>query len=212
MKKTLAYHCLCQDCDKFFQINRYMTNVINIDDDVDECIQLLYITLNIVKCPECGSSFSYEIPMLLFSNKHKFAIKVNPSLDSYETYNGDEPPIFLSHFKYKYREVTFQIEALEKVRIFMADLDDKLIEYIKLKTFKDEDATPLEDVNIVFESADNHCFFFAKMDSNNNIVAHYEVERNEYSDIKFSNELNKWQCINRYTIDRYRKGELICQN
>jgi len=79
MKKTLAYHCLCQDCDKFFQINRYMTNVINIDDDVDECIQLLSITLNSVKCPECGSSFSYEIPMLLFSNKHKFAIKVNPS-------------------------------------------------------------------------------------------------------------------------------------
>ena len=207
MKKTLAYHCLCQDCDKFFQLNRYMTTVINIDEDVDECIQLLSVTLNCVKCPECGSAFSYEIPMLLFSNKHKFAIRVNPSLVAYEADSGDEPPVFLSQFQYKYREVTFQIEALEKVRIFMAGLDDKLIEYIKLKTFKDEDATPFEDVNIVFESADNHSFFFAKMDSNNNIIARYEVNRKEYDDICFDDCLNRWQCINRYTINRYIKKE-----
>ena len=162
MKKTLAYHCLCQDCDKVFQINRYMTTVINIDEDVDECIQLLSTTLNCVKCPECGSVFSYEIPMLLFSNKHKFAIRVNPLLDSYEAYSGDEPPVFVSQFQYKYRDVAFQIEAVEKVRIFMAGLDDKMIEYIKLKNFKDEDATPFEEVNIVFESADNHHFYFSK--------------------------------------------------
>ncbi len=208
MKKTLAYHCLCQDCDKIFQINRYMTNVINIDEDVDECIQLLSVTLNCVKCPECGSAFTYEIPMLLFSNKYKFAVKVNPSLDSYEFGIDDEPPCFLSKFKYKYREVAFQIEALEKVRIFMADLDDKLIEYIKLKTFEDEDATPFEDVNIVFESADEHSFFFAKMDSNNNIIARYEVERKVYGDINFNSEFDKWQCINRYTINSYIEKEI----
>jgi len=203
MKKILAYHCLCQDCDKIFQINRYMTNVINVDDDVEEYIKLLSLTLNCVKCPECGSVFSYEIPMLIFSNKHKFAIKVNPLRDSYESGSNDELPALLSKFNYKYREVTFQIEAVEKLRIFMADLDDKLIEYIKLKTFKDEDATPFEDVNIIFESTDKRCLHFAKMDSNNNIIARYEVEHKNYDNVKFNDEPNKWQYINRFTINKY---------
>ena len=99
------------------------------------------------------------------------------------------------------------INYLKELSTHVFSLDDKLIEYIKLKTFKDEDATPFEDVNIVFESADNHSFFFAKMDSNNNIIAHYEVNRKEYDDICFDDCLNRWQCINRYTINRYIKKE-----
>lgn len=187
-----------------------MTNVLDMDTESEKLCSFLSGTLNNATCLHCSSSFTYEIPMLVFSMKKQYAIKVSPTHGK----NGciaQNPPDFLFPDKFKYREVSFQIEAVEKARIFDAGLDDKIIEYIKLTSFDDKDALPFDEVNIIFDYKSDDDYHFVKINSDNEILNRYCISSPQLTDCVFKSEstsdTKKWFTINRFTIKNYTEEE-----
>ena len=204
MKTVSAHRCVCQDCNSNFYINRQMINVINLDEDKDACVDFIKASVNRVTCPKCNANFTYEIPMLIFSCKDRFAIKVEPAF-SPENSSEDFLPGFFNIFDFKYRKVSYYIEALEKVRAFKDGLDDRYIEYVKLRFFSDEDATPMDDVNLCYKASDNNNLYFEKLDYNGFLLKDFQVLKDDVLPCIFSDEPQNpvWQQINRYTINDY---------
>lgn len=209
MSDIAVYNCICQNCNKMFPVNSYMTNVLDMDSEDEKLCSFLSGTLNNTTCPHCSSSFTYEIPMLVYSMKKKYAIKVSPAQNE-KDFTEQRPPHFLFPYEFKYREVSFQIEAVEKARIFDAGLDDKIIEYIKFTSFGDEDALPFDEVNIIFDHKNNDDYHFVKINSDNQILNKYCISSPPLTDCVFSSEARsdkKWAVINRFTIINYTKEE-----
>jgi len=214
MKTTPAYKCICQDCSNVFNINETMVNVINLDED-DCLIQFLTASLNKISCPYCDADFTYEIPMLIYSQKSGFALRVNPSVPSAPPSPDVKLPYFFKIFNLKYRQVTYHIEALEKVRIFKDGFDDKYIEFVKFNFFSDDDCTPMEDINLCYKSSDNEKLYFEKLDYNGKLIKEYEVLKSDVRECSFIPEpcSPAWVQINRYTIENYiNKEEISCQD
>ncbi len=209
MKTISAYRCICQDCNSVFNINRQMINVINFDEDKEASIDFLTSSLNRVTCPKCKAFFTYEIPMLVFSIKERFAIKVEPKYSPKAQIIKPHLPYFFSIFNFKYRQVSYFIEALEKVRIFKDFSDDRYIESVKLTFFSDEDATPMEDVNLCYKTSDSSYLYFEKLDYNGSLLKEFKISKNKIPDYFFSDEPQQpiWQKINRYTIKNHIKKE-----
>ncbi len=205
MKSVSANRCICQDCNYIFNINREMINVINIDEDKDVFLDFLTASLNRVTCPKCKANFTYEIPMLIFSSQERFAIKVDPRFLPEDTSLKAYLPSFFQIFDFRYRQVSYYIEALEKVRMFKDALDDRYIEYVKLKFFSDEDASPMDDVNLCYKASDNEKFYFEKLDYNGFLLKEFEVLKSDARSCLFLDEPKCaiWQKINRYTIKDY---------
>ncbi len=205
MKTTPAYTCICQDCGIVFDIDKVMVNVIDIDKDEEAFISFLSSSLNRVTCPHCFANFTYEIPMLIYSQRSGFAVKVDPYTPSSDVSLPTLLPYFFSMFNFKYRQVTYHIEALEKVRIFKDGLDDRYIEYIKLNFFSDDDATPMEDVNLCYKSSDNEKLYFEKLDYNGKLIKEFDVLKAKVKTCGFIDEpsVPSWQKINRYTVEDY---------
>lgn len=207
-----AYKCICQNCETMFVLNRYMKNVINMDEQSDTKLEFLNGTLNSIECPECKTKFTFEIPAIVFSCNNKYAIKVSPSADISGFDTSSYPPFLIMPHDFKYREVTFLVEALEKVNVFENLLDDRYIEYIKLTAFEDKDTIPFREVNMVFTSKDRSGYKFAKLNCNNEILGNYTVVSDKIPICIFNEKetqrSNQWQKINRFTIEEYIKKEI----
>lgn len=207
---TPALSCKCQKCYETFKVNRYMTHTINIDVDDDSTIKFLTGRLNEVECPRCNSVFTYEIPVVVFSRKHRFAIRVNPQYWYSQTATSQPAPHYLMPPGFRFREVTFLIEANEKSRIFADGLDDRLIEYIKLKSFTDLQTVPFDKVNMVYAYQNNTSYFFKQVNHLNIPIAFYEITKQSSIGISFKDNIyssDKWHIINRLTISNYLMEE-----
>ncbi|MBE7052214.1 MAG: hypothetical protein E7395_06565 [Ruminococcaceae bacterium] len=208
MSKIMVLGCVCQECDMEFAVNDYLTNVVNLDYDSDKKSEFENMELNRVCCPHCKKSFTFEIPMVFVSSKLKYAIKVNPQSFTIESDTGSFPE-FLIPDGFRLREVYFQVEALEKHRIFESLCDDKVVEYIKLLEFDNSDALPFDEVNLVFDNCDNNTYCFDKYNSTNDCLEKYNIDATNiklplFDESTFS---GKWQRINRLTINDYIKKE-----
>jgi len=196
---------ICQSCNKRIITNRYLASVVNLDTISYDCEQFMSGELNRVECPHCKEVFTCEIPMIIFSEKLKYACMVSPTLEECGVISLKPPPAFLVS-DFKLRAVRYQIEALEKFRINSAGLDDAVVEYIKYIKFIDEDALPFHERNIVFDKLTDGVYHFSKVDFNNRILNTYQFEFPEYlipaSICDFSETLNsnQWHKIDRITI------------
>lgn len=205
MSGYAALSCRCQNCNEFFLVKRLMENVINLDESENE--KFFNHEVNKVKCKKCMSEFTFELPMVIFSTKYNFAIKVSPTLNPENGIESYVTPHYLVCSDFRFREVTYQIEAVEKAKIFLDGFDDRYIEYVKLTKFEDKDATPFDTNNVVYDHSDPHNLYFKKYDSDNNVTGNYAVPVSEsdipgniYADITTN---DKWKIINRYTMKKY---------
>lgn len=200
-----AIACKCQECNEMFLVRQLMTTVIDLD--THDANLFFEHNVNKVICKNCSAEFTFELPMVIFSRKAKFAIRVSPTLDPDLCTEKFDAPYLLTCSEYKFRIVTYQIEAIEKAKIFMANLDDRYIEYIKLCSFSDAQATPFNTFNIIFDSIDDKNFYFKRYDSNNNVIDKYTVPISslDESDIKYTDyDFHKyWNQINRFSVKSY---------
>lgn len=202
MEKTPAHNCICQSCNKIFAVNQLMVCSFNFDKDEETSDSFVSYSLNLVTCPHCHCSFPFEMPMVIYSEKHRFAIYVSPSFDI-----SSKTEIGLKRFipnSLRFRKCTYQAEAVEKAIIFKDGLDDRYIEYIKLCFFNDSDALPFDKINLIYKSCDDENYYFEKIDYNNNPLEKYIVSKSEAmklcEGISFENEKYQWKVVNRKTI------------
>lgn len=205
-----GYDAFCQSCEKRFELTERFTHVVNLDIEGFEKEKFLNGTLNRVVCPICKAEFTYEIPMIVFSIERNFACLVYPNLSNDNAKMIKDPPHLILPEKFIFRVVHYQIEALEKTRIFMAGLDDTNIELIKLRNFTDDEAMPFDERNIIFVSYENDTYSFIQVDYNNNILKEICVDNTTLeTDTKTKNFCRfKWLKIDRETL----KEDGLCQN
>lgn len=203
-----GYDAFCQECEKRFDLTQRITQVVNLDIDGFEKENFLLGTLNRVVCPICKKEFTYEIPMIVFSLKMKFACLVFPNLTKDNANKLKDPPYHILPDDFCWRVVRYQIEALEKYNIFNCGLDDLTVEYIKMMNFSDGEAMPFDEKNIIFDSLNNDVYNFNQVDYNNNIMNTYCLKC-ELPEFNYENFCRlKWLKIDRETL----KEDGICLN
>lgn len=207
MSEIYVYDCLCQNCHIPFKNHAILHNCVNCDIKNTVFNDFMSLSLNEVSCPLCKTKFTYEIPMIVISLKHKFVIKVNPSAFHNPIPTKQLPPFRILPPGFRFREVYFMIEAVEKANIFLQGFEDVYIEHFKSLNFADDEALPFDEVNVVYTHSDDLFHYFVKYDSDNNPTEFFkkhknsaEVDLNHFSD-------NKWYFINRVTIKNLLEKE-----
>lgn len=210
-----AFSALCQQCNKRFQISGRFSTVINLDIEGFEKNNFEDGSLNRITCPLCKTEFTFETELIAFSFDMKFACIVDQNIDSKKADSLKSPPCILLPDDFTFRCVRYLDEAREKHRIIKHGCDDFVIEYIKLKCFKDEDALPFNEVSLVFDSKKENIYKFSKLNYNGKILENYVIVFND-SDIpeavknmKQSLKGKKWHKIDRITLKEEFKNAKI---
>ena len=204
MKPAYSLQSICQECLEPHIHNDFVIRSINLDDENNLNRDFLDLKLNRIKCPFCKNEYTFETNMVIFSPSHRFAVKVNP-----ETYRSpdlapDSVPEYVFQEKFRFREVNFQIEAIEKCRIFLDGLDDIYIEFLKYRFFEDKDTLPFDEINMIYTSRDSEFLYFTKYDYNNNVIDKFRIPVHLYdvTNINYPTE-NIWHRINRTNVNQY---------
>lgn len=117
----------CPQCGNAGEFTTWQS--LNVDLNPEEKEKLLSGELTKFTCPSCGHSAEVAYPLLYHDMRRQLMI--------YLVYGGDTKDIEglpmgkLMH-GYRFRRVGSRNELLEKVRIFEADFDDRLMELFKL--------------------------------------------------------------------------------
>ncbi|MBQ4527410.1 MAG: hypothetical protein II998_04985 [Clostridia bacterium] len=203
MSQICVYDCLCQNCHIPFKSHAVLYNCVNYDIKNTMFDDFVSLTLNEVSCPHCNTKFTYEIPMVIISFRYQFAIKVNPAAFHSNIMSKQPPPFRFLPTGFKFREVYFMIEAVEKANIFSKALNDIYIEHFKKYNFSNEEALPFDEANIIYTHSDNDFHYFEKYDCNNNLIE--SLKKSISVTKKISHELcnTKWHLVNRLTINNF---------
>ena len=204
MSEIPVFDCLCQNCNLPFKFQKILINCINFDNVNNLYDDLLSFKLNEVTCPYCKSTFTYEIPMIIISFKYRFIIKINPSV--YENPKiSPAPPFRLFNDNFKYREVAYQIEGVEKARIFSDGESDIFIEWLKFCMFSDDDTLPFDETNLVYTHSDSKYFYFSKYNSDNKLINSYSLSKDTKTHKQpiFNEDKFNWNIINRNTFKNF---------
>ena len=209
MEQIAAHNCICQTCQKIFPVNDMMKCVLNLDEDSNLIDLFDSFQINRVVCPKCGNGFTFEIPMLVYSNTFRFAIYINPSPTPDKHYCSKPVPTWLINDYKHLRKCMYLAEAVEKYRIFRDGFNDKNIEYLKFCIFPDSNALPFDEINLLYSHCNEFNLYFNKIDFNNNIIDTYTVPKSKIHKIMqntfFYEDENNWQNINRLTIKDFIK-------
>lgn len=189
---------LCENCFKYFV--SYTIIHTNIDADSRDDISKNAYTgiINRIRCPYCGTEFTYEIPLFVHSYLDKFII-ASMYDDTYVNVASFPTAVKIAGISdWRFRRTEFTMDCSEKIRIFKSGLDDGKIELIKLKLFPEYANMKLDDEYITFDKSDGEYLFFSHRDFTDRILNEHKVLKSEYSLIRDTNI----PCGNWVTIDR----------
>lgn len=190
-------YCICQKCGVRFNVIEDIFHSVVLKPDTENYNNFFEGKFNLVYCKKCKSHFTFETKLVVYDKYNKLAIFVDP--DDVET---DEIPDILIQDGFSYRKVTYQIEAIEKENIFRDGLSDFDVEYIKLLSFTDNEATPFDRKNVVYQSSHDNIYTFHIVDYLNNVIDIRDIDISNINiEIPKHNIPKIWQKVNRYTID-----------
>ncbi len=186
---------LCEECDEYFFKYAFVTNVFDLDAD-PKCADGLF---NRIKCPRCDTEFTFETPILIFSNTKKLLISASVNNDGLINITSLKRALEISKSTdWTLRRCSFAMDAGEKIRIFNLGLDDTKVELVKLKCFDNYRNMDLTDNYITFENIADNKLVFTYRDFKDNILETRWVSLEEYESMPhFEVPPQTW-----YTIDR----------
>lgn len=184
-----AYKIICESCEKTFYAPTIVHTVVCTDSAGTVNDNFINGCLNSIMCTECNKTFTYEIPMLVYSAKKSYAIVVLPSetKNVYVSKNSILNNILKLNIN-KFRLVNYQCEALEKVKIFESGLDDIIIERIKLNEF---DKKYFENKNLhmlLFKEIYKDELIFEYKDFLGNIIETRNIAKELYNKMRFCSD------------------------
>ena len=162
----------CPNCG--FEVITDITTTIRPGDQA--LTDLFNGDLNNVVCNQCAQDFLYETPLIFKSENDDFVIYFNPVIDPSEWQEAEEQ---------MQKALSFSLEALEpedrpecrltltrndfieKIALCIADLDDKIIEYLKFHIYKQEAGyDPATQMLLYdFSRSDNKILEFSVLDT-----------------------------------------------
>lgn len=190
----------CENCHEVFYRYVEITNVIDTDRIGKFAIEAISGLVNRVVCPFCKAEFTFENPMIMYSNTSKIVC--------YTCY--DVLPLNCRDFKllakithctdWSFRLCRFTMDASEKIRIFKDSLNDAAIEIIKLRNFPEYRNMILEDEYITYEKTNADMLCFTKRNDLDEIKDNLFVPISEYKTVLHTlpeMPFSQWMCIDR---------------
>ena len=183
----------CMDCEKDGLYE--MWNDINSKTNQEQKKQLLSGHLSQYICPHCHSTRFVDHPMLYYSPDHELMIQcVMMDHDEHlalETFQAIQDGTFGQKYElgetYQYRVVRSLTQLREKALIFEHDLNDKIIELMKLHIFTQiQNADPdifIEEIQADFP-ASGQIRFLVKIPENQLITIAFDQEMYDKIKIK----------------------------
>jgi hypothetical protein len=186
---------LCEECDEYFFKYEFINNIFDLDADPKYADGLF----NRIKCPRCDTEFTYETPILVFSNTKRLLICASVNNDGFININSLKRAFEISgSTDWTLRRCSFAMDAGEKIRIFNNGLDDGKVELVKLKCFDDYKNMDLTDNYITFENLRDNELVFTYRDFKDNILETRYISFEEYKTMPQTKvPPQTW-----YTIDR----------
>lgn len=162
----------CPNCG--FDIEAEITTTIRPDDQSLE--ELFNGELNNLICHQCAQEFLYETPLVFKSEDDSFIIYYNPEIPAGEWKAAEEQmekalALSLENLdpedRPECRLTLNRNEFVEKIALCLAELDDKLIEYLKFHIFKqDQSLDPVSQTLLYdFSRSDKEMLEFSVMDN-----------------------------------------------
>ena len=160
MSKSRIIETVCPKCGKTQEFEVH--DSINVTLDPDLLNKLLDNSIFTFKCHDCGFEEVSLYPVLYHDMKKKLMIQLCPldQVDHYKEMFKNSTEFMAKEFSisddYKYRIVSNLNDLLEKIFIFSENLDDRVIELIKLDVLDE-----LEDDNVekILFSPGKQCVF-----------------------------------------------------
>lgn len=189
MKTTIKH--ICPNCKHEQEINVYP--IINLQSDKDIYDDLFSLNLFKIECPKCKKTSIIQYDCLVVDMYKKYIIYLYTS-NNVETFNQNidqfindlkNNPQFEEIFKeLKHtRLVTSLNQLLEKLLIFDYDLNDKVLEILKLGLYDKERLDRELYRNVCFNKIDRDKLIFTCFNINDNSVQPIDIS----VDIKYYN-------------------------
>lgn len=96
--------------------------------------ELVNGNVNQAYCTNCKKLFRHEVPLLVFHGGRQYAILADAREHSNIIRGKTQLLHLFGYQQFRFRSVRYCIEAIEKVRIFQDNLDDRAIECVKYHT------------------------------------------------------------------------------
>lgn len=153
MAKTKTITIECPKCREAFEIKGYET----INASLDEALKAKLMTGEIFlhTCPKCGESFGQPYSMTYQDMEREFFLVLDIGSINAEVVVEEAKEMFPG---YKIRVDTDLMDFLEKVQIFEANLNDKIIVYLDNKIYEDvtcklaQNQSPIQVQKILYDS------------------------------------------------------------
>lgn len=173
--------CENDSCKRHFYKYIFFASIIDIDRGDEPADAVMNGgAVNRVKCPFCGCEFTYETPLMIFSQKYKI----------YTASTFDEQFIYTSAFEnalriagetdLRLRLTQFAFEAAEKIRLAAFGLSDAKAEMFKLVRFENYKDMDTAYEYIVFDKLTDNTLIFTHRDYTDKILEVYEISYDEY--------------------------------
>ena len=164
---------------------------ITANDSPDLKSDLLKGKINIFNCGACGQKALFPSPILYTDDAKKLVISFSPQTDESEKQklfeeikeSSQKSGELENYPDYNLRFVTSYNELLEKILIFDNDLDDKVLEVIKLLVLAQE-RDKMSQRACIFGKRDGDAIEFMVTDKKENMVYTSRVPRDTYDTIK----------------------------
>jgi len=195
MSKPISAYIVCPSCNEQFIATYWET--LNAELNPAEKEQLIAGTLFFITCPKCNEEHPVMYPMLYHSMAHKVMIWLIlndkdgegirahfESVDNLKMIDG------MAQAGYRFRFVRNENELREKALIFDCNLDDRIIELLKVtfRTQFHEDHPDVGIVDILFYCDPSYKMIILAEDGNTYVIEfekdiHYKTLESIFSQI-----------------------------
>lgn len=161
MSKQLQIVFDCPICGK--ETKALVWESLNIEFNPELKEKLLDGSLFQVKCNHCGRFVYVEYPLLYHDMEKKIMIHCDPALRDNALADSFAKGLAESYIRdYKQRFVLNSRELAEKVRIFDAGFDDRIIEIMKIFVFNQlSESENFDEADVLFDIMPDNSYSFA---------------------------------------------------
>ena len=190
----------CENCHEFFYRFVHITNVIDADKNDELGKSAVSGLVNRVVCPFCNAEFTYENPLVVYSNTSKIVCYADYHVLPLVCRDFTLLTKITGCSDWNFRLCDFAMNASEKIRIFKDNLQDSIIEILKLNSLPEYRTMILEDEYITYDGKDDEKLYFSKRSDLDITLENYTIPLSEYNQLndgKTQIPTGNWLCIDR---------------
>lgn len=205
------YMIQCEVCEKLFPMSVDFEEIIDADEYTDIAKGVEDGLINRINCRLCGSEFTFENPILIYSWSAKMYVTANFPENAYSVKSLENILRISGAQDISLRKTQYAIEACEKIHISKSGLCDAKVELFKLLKFPDYKDMDIIEETIIFDRIENDQLVFSHRNFTDEILNVYRFSAFEYETLKHNlPEIPNgiWYQIDKYWVIKHTEDEI----